>query len=83
MFTKTIANIIASLASAYMTLLAAGALPDTKLFHWLSVGVMFAMQFMVNMGFNRTPNGTVIPAIAKTFIDNSADVELKVDTPSR
>lgn len=80
-FTQTIANIISSLIATWMGLLAMGAIPDNHLTHWISVGASGLSLFMVHMGFNRTPNGTVVPDIAKRFIDDNADVQLKTPNP--
>jgi len=80
-FTQTLANVVNSLIVTWMSLLALGYIPDTKWAHATSAVMAGAAAFMTNMGFNRTPNGTVLPDAAKKFVDANADVQLKIDHP--
>lgn len=82
-FTKTAANVISSLIVTWVTMLSLGYIPDGKWSHGITVVSTAIQIFMVNMGFNRTPSGTVIPDVAKKFIDNNAQVELKVEQPPK
>lgn len=65
------ANVAASLATAWLTVAALGIIPDNAYTHWVSVGAMLLSQFLINMGYKRTPAGNVIPETVKEFVDTT------------
>lgn len=72
-FTQRNAQIIAALATTWTTLTASGQIPDNHVTHWISVGAMGCSQILIYLGFNRTPNGNVLPEPVKKFVDSAIE----------
>ena len=73
MFTQKTANFISAIIATWMGLVASGAIPDGSTAHWVSVAMSGVSLFMVHMGFNRTPSGTILPEGIKKLVDNTKD----------
>lgn len=71
LLTQRNANIISSVGTVWLGLVAANQIPDNVYTHWISVAMMGCTQFLVHMGFNRTPQGNVIPEPVSKFVDKS------------
>lgn len=65
------AQVIGGLATVWLGLVAAKQIPDNDVTHWIGVACAGMLQFLVYMGYNRTPNGNVIPTTVSKFVDKN------------
>lgn len=70
-FNQTHANWIFALCMTWAGLIAVNAIPDGPVTHWISVAATGMQLFLVNLGFQRTPRGNVIPNDVAKLIDAS------------
>ena len=69
LFNRQTGNVVSSLVVTWASLMAMGYIPDNKYTHMVQVVMAGLQLFMLNMGFNRTPNGTVIPEPVVKLVD--------------
>jgi hypothetical protein len=75
--TQAKANILFAIISTWVGLLALNVLPDNHVTHWITVAMSGLQLFLVNMGFQRTPQGNKIPDVVKNFVDNNTGTTIR------
>lgn len=71
---QTIANTVSALIATWMGIVATGALNglvDDRVIHGVSLVCSFISLFLINMGYNRTPSGTVLPEVVSKMVDTN------------
>lgn len=81
-FTQRNAQIFTALSTTWLTLTASGQIPDNHITHWISVAMMGFSQVLIYLGFNRTPNGNILPDPVKQFVDSPIEGTLTKISPS-
>lgn len=72
--TQTIANVLSSLIATWAGLYTLGLIPDKEWSRLISAVCVGLQIFMMNMGFNRTPGGTMLPESVKQLVDGKLPV---------
>ena len=70
--TQRNAYIIGAIAAGWGSVLGMGLIPDGPVSHTISAVTTFAVVFFAALGFNRTPQGNVLPPDTITAIDRQA-----------
>lgn len=72
LLTQRNAYIVGALAAGWGSVLGMGLVPDGPVSHVISALTTFLVVFFAALGFNRTPQGNMIPPASITQIDRAA-----------
>ena len=73
MINRTFVNIVNAVCVSWLGLVATGQIgnPAPQWVHWVNILVLVLSGTLAHLGFDRTPNGTVIQTAERRFIDDS------------